>query len=77
MKTKSSLTPTQFRLWRKRLDWKRHEAAKKLGMSYGSIQHYEKGLRREGKVLIPRVVALAMIALEKLTHRDFSDWGLK
>lgn len=59
------------------MDWKRSQAAKQLGMAYGSIQNYETGRRIEGKVSVPRVVALAMIALEKLTHKDFSDWGLK
>lgn len=79
MRTKSLLTPAAMKEWRKRMEWRQTQAARQLGLGVSSISTYEQGKRADSDkpVKIPRVVALAMMALEKLTHKDFSDWGMK
>lgn len=61
----SNLTADDFREWRRRMKWTRDYAAKRLGISYCSIQNYESGRRSDNyKCVAPLVCALAMAALE-------------
>jgi transcriptional regulator with XRE-family HTH domain len=59
----ASMTPDQFRLWRKRLGLKQKEAADQLGLKKRVIQYYEKGTRDGKKLEIPKTVRLACYAL--------------
>jgi predicted transcriptional regulator len=59
----ASMTPDQFRQWRKRLGLKQKEAADQLGLKKRVIQYYEKGTRDGKKVEIPKTVRLACYAL--------------
>jgi transcriptional regulator with XRE-family HTH domain len=59
----ASMTPDQFRHWRKRLGLKQKEAADQLGLKKRVIQYYEKGTRDGKKVEIPKTVRLACYAL--------------
>lgn len=60
----SNLTPDDFLKWRRGMQWTRGYAAKRLGISYSSIQNYESGKRSDNyKCTVPLVVSLAMSAL--------------
>ena len=59
----ASMTPDQFRQWRKRLGLKQKEAADQLGLKKRVIQYYEKGTRDGKEVEIPKTVRLACYAL--------------
>ena len=39
----SPMTSDEFLAWRKRMGWKRVEAADRLGISYSNISFYERG----------------------------------
>ncbi|HMB47672.1 MAG TPA: helix-turn-helix transcriptional regulator [Afifellaceae bacterium] len=59
----TTMTPAQFRSWRKSLSLKQKEAADRLGLKKRMIQYYETG-KRDGKhVAIPKAVSLACYAL--------------
>ena len=55
--------PSDFKKWRKSLDFSQKEAAQALGLKRRMIQYYEKGERDGDKVEIPRSVRLACFAL--------------
>jgi transcriptional regulator with XRE-family HTH domain len=59
----ASMTPEQFRDWRRRLGLKQKEAADQLGLKKRVIQYYEKGTRDGKKVEVPKTVRLACYAL--------------
>jgi len=58
-----SMTPAQFRAWRKSQGLRQKEAADLLGLKKRMIQYYEKGERDGKKVSIPKTVRLACYAL--------------
>lgn len=61
----SNLTADDFRHWRIGMKWTRDYAAKRLGISYSSVQNYESGRRSDHyKCTVPLVVSLAMNALK-------------
>lgn len=62
----SNLTADDFLKWRRRMQWTREYAARRLGISYTSVQNYESGKRadKDGKCGIPLIVALGMSACE-------------
>lgn len=64
--TPSSLTAAQFVKWRLGHGWSRSFAARTLGISVSSVGDYERGKRSDsgGVVKIPKVVALAMSAVD-------------
>lgn len=59
----SNLTSQQFIEWRKNLGMSHAAAAHRLGISVSSVFSYEKGIRPEGEVKIPLLVALGMAAV--------------
>lgn len=59
----SSLTNEKFREWRLNRGFSHSICAKRLGISISSVFSYENGMRKEGLVKIPLVVALAMSAI--------------
>lgn len=59
----TSMTPEQFRAWRKGLGWKQKDAAEFLGLKKRMIQYYETGVRDGKKVKIPKYIRLACYAL--------------
>jgi transcriptional regulator with XRE-family HTH domain len=52
-----------FKRWRKLLGWSQKDAAEQLGLKRRVVQYYEKGLRGDKPVKIPRTVRLACYAL--------------
>ncbi len=59
-----TMTPEQFRHWRRFKGYSLLGAAEALDISSGAVQSYEAGARREGRrVIIPRTVELACAAL--------------
>ena len=59
------MTPEKFRVWRKSLGLKQHDAAEKLGLKKRMIQYYETGERDGKPVDIPLTVRLACYALSR------------
>lgn len=59
------MTPEQFLAWREMMGLTRSEAAKRLGLSYSTLENYEKGHRKgeDTPVVIPDSIALACAAL--------------
>ncbi|MEM9205460.1 MAG: helix-turn-helix domain-containing protein [Pseudomonadota bacterium] len=62
-KSDRSMSPDQFRAWRKSLGLRQKEAAERLGLKKRMIQYYETGVRDGKKVRIPKYVRLACYAL--------------
>lgn len=62
---KETMTPEQFRAWRKSLRLKQKEAADLLGLKKRMIQYYETGTREGKKVKIPKYIRLACYALSQ------------
>ena len=60
---KATMTPEQFRAWRKANGWKQRELADRLGLKRRMIQYYERGDRDGKKVEIPKTVRLACYAI--------------
>jgi transcriptional regulator with XRE-family HTH domain len=58
-----SMSPSEFRAWRKSRGLKQKEAAEKLGLKKRMIQYYETGSRGDKAVTIPKTVELACYAL--------------
>lgn len=71
--TPSSMTPEEFKAWRKKLGWKREETAARLGLSLASVSFYENGERPDSlkNVYIPLVVSWACMALAKNLDNPF------
>lgn len=67
------MQPDEFRAWRKRMGWKRDEAARRLGASLSSVSFYENGKRpdKEEKVGIPISITWACVALEAGIENPF------
>ncbi|GAA0774899.1 helix-turn-helix domain-containing protein [Roseibium denhamense] len=63
--TASTMTPQQFRAWRKTLGLKQKDAADRLGLKKRMIQYYEKGNRDGRPVEIPKSIRLACYALSQ------------
>ena len=59
----ATMSPGQFRHWRKSLGLKQKEAADLLGLKKRMIQYYEKGERDGKKIVIPKYVRLACYAV--------------
>lgn len=59
----SNLTPQAFSEWKKRKGMSNGACAVALGVSRASISSYESGMRKEGKVIIPFTIALAISAI--------------
>lgn len=59
----SKITSENFIAWRRSLGLSQEMVARKLGLSLSSICSYERGIRLEGEVKIPILVALGMTAL--------------
>lgn len=62
-RTEMTMTPEQFRDWRRSLGLKQKEAAEQLGLKKRMIQYYEKGNRDGRPVEIPKSIRLACYAL--------------
>lgn len=60
-----TMTPDQFRDWRRALGLKQKDAAERLGLKKRMIQYYEKGHRDGRPVEIPKAVRLACFALSQ------------
>lgn len=69
------MTPEDFKNWRAHCGFKSQSAAADaLGLSVGTIENYEKGVRRDGKrAPIPHSVALACSAIAM----DLPAWPAK
>ena len=65
-----TMTPKQFRQWRKSLGLKQKEAAELLGLKKRMIQYYEKGERDGKEITIQKYVRLACYAVGRGVH-DF------
>jgi DNA-binding XRE family transcriptional regulator len=60
-----SMTPDQFRAWRKRIGKNQQDAGALIGISKESVGNYEAGRRRDGgEAPIPKTVELACAAVE-------------
>ncbi len=59
------MKPDEFKSWRKAMGLKQKEAAHLLGLKKRMIQYYEKGLRDDKDVEIPKTVELACYALSR------------
>ncbi len=58
------MTPEDFHAWRKRMGFKKIEAARALGIGVRTLDYYEAGERSDGGASpIPRAIALACAAL--------------
>ncbi|MDX6806332.1 helix-turn-helix transcriptional regulator [Terrihabitans rhizophilus] len=58
------MAPEQFKAWRAHMKLSQAKAADALGISKGSIEHYEAGKTRDGRPApVPKTVALACAAL--------------
>ncbi len=67
-----SMTPDDFKAWRKAMGISQDGAAEVLQLSKATIQNYERGVRLDGKPApIPHTTALACAAL---FHR-IAPWG--
>ena len=55
--------PSDFKKWRKALDYSQKDAAEALGLKRRVVQYYEKGERNGEEVRIPRTVQLACAAI--------------
>lgn len=71
-----SMSPKQFRHWRRELGLKQKEAAELLGLKKRMIQYYEKGERNGHPVTIPKYVRLACYALDQGVD-DFDGTTIK
>lgn len=60
-----SMSPKEFRRWRKGLKLSQKAAAQALGLKPRMIQYYEKGERDGTKVEVPKAVRLACYALSQ------------
>ena len=58
-----TVTPDQFRAWRKANGWKQKDLADRLGLKRRMIQYYERGDRDGKAVEIPKTVRLACYAI--------------
>lgn len=65
IKNDISMSPEQFRVWRRKLGLKQKEAADLLGLKKRMIQYYEKGNRDGKPVSIPKSVRLACFAIQQ------------
>jgi len=65
------LTESEFRAWRRRLKLSQIEAAEVLGRGRRQVQYYELGEP------VPKVVRLAMAALEHLPAEQLAELGIK
>ncbi|MDA7948590.1 MAG: helix-turn-helix transcriptional regulator [Hyphomicrobiaceae bacterium] len=65
---RETMSPRQFRQWRKSLGLKQKEAAELLGLKKRMIQYYEKGERDGKPITIPKYVRLACYAVGKGVH---------
>ncbi|HYN39811.1 MAG TPA: helix-turn-helix transcriptional regulator [Rhodospirillales bacterium] len=54
---------SDFKRWRKSLDFSQKQAAEALGLKRRMVQYYEKGERDGDKVAVPKAVRLACWAL--------------
>ncbi|MDJ0948066.1 MAG: helix-turn-helix transcriptional regulator [Alphaproteobacteria bacterium] len=57
--------PSDFRRWRKSLNWTQKQAAEALGLKRRVLQYYEKGERDGKKVEVPKTVRLACYAISQ------------
>jgi transcriptional regulator with XRE-family HTH domain len=64
------LTESEFRAWRRRLGLSQIEVAALLGRSRRQIHGYEIGDK------LPKVIQLAMAALERLPAKDLAEFGI-
>lgn len=64
--TPSRASSQHFKEWRRRMGWTVNDAARYLGLGLTCIYHYETGKRSDvgREVRVPKVVALACVALE-------------
>ena len=60
----SKLTSDQFKEWRMKRGMSQDACARCIGISKSTVALYEIGKRREGVVVIPYTVALAMNCIE-------------
>lgn len=58
-----TMSPKDFRRWRKVMDLSQKDAAEALGLKRRVVQYYEKGERDGEKVEVPKYVRLACYAL--------------
>lgn len=66
-----TMSPKQFKKWRKSLNLGQKEAAEKLGLNKRMIQYYEKGEREGKEVKVPKYIRLACYAIsQKITDYD-------
>lgn len=59
----ATMSPKDFRRWRKTMDLSQKDAAEALGLKRRVVQYYEKGERDGESVDIPKYVRLACYAL--------------
>lgn len=59
----ATMSPKDFRRWRKAMDLSQKDAAEALGLKRRVVQYYEKGERDGESVDIPKYVRLACYAL--------------
>ena len=59
----TSMSPADFKRWRKSLKLSQKEAAHALGLKRRIVQYYEKGERNGDRVEVPKTVRLACYAL--------------
>lgn len=71
--TRETMTPGQFKKWRKSLGLNQTKAAKALGLKLRTVQYYEKGERKGKPLVIPKTVVLACYAIAcGVTDVDFT-----
>lgn len=61
----ATMSPKDFRRWRKTMDLSQKDAAEALGLKRRVVQYYEKGERDGESVEIPKYVRLACYALSQ------------
>jgi transcriptional regulator with XRE-family HTH domain len=64
------MSPDDFKIWRKAIDFSKDEAAEALGVSKATIEEYDAGNRFDDEE-IPKAVALACTAL----YYRLSQWS--
>jgi transcriptional regulator with XRE-family HTH domain len=65
-----------LRAWRAYQGWTQQQLADALGISVSRIIDYERGTTRgrETPAKIPRYIALALVALERMTEEERRRW---